>query len=231
VDALLTRLEAPALHVVHAAWEAAKAGEMNEGRRRQVEVARLTRAAETTKRLLAQVGEPNPENSEAIKELVKTWNGQLKERDRLQSMATAEPSLITQFTTERWAKLLGTFHDLRALWDAPTTAMIERKQLIRTMIEAVIVEERTDEHFTVRILWVDGAPDSVIEVKRFGYYLRLIAQWAAEGLTLSQIARKLNEMGLRTRLGREWSPDTLSKIVRNAGIHVVDGRHRPAVRC
>ena len=86
------------------------------------------------------------------------------------------------------------------------------------MIEAVIVEERTDEHFVVRIVWVDGIPDTVVEVKRFAYYRRLIVQWVEERLTLPQIATLLNDLGLRTSLGNEWSRDTLYRVVQNAGV-------------
>ena len=93
-----------------------------------------------------------------------------------------------------------------------------------------MLEERFNEYFLVRIIWTDAAPDDVTRVKRFAYYRELIAQWAAEGLRLPQIAKKLNEMGLRTRLGREWSRDTLYRVVANAGIEVTRARRRPANR-
>ena len=225
MDALVARLQEPALRVVQAAWEAAKAGERSEGRRRQLELQRAKLAADDARRRAYSV---DPENHLAKAEYDKDWHMHLANIQRLENLGTVEPSLITRFTKEKFAELQRLFGDLRALWNAPTTAMIERKQLIRTMIEAVVVEERTTEHFIVRLVWADPAPDTVIEVKRFAYYRRLIVEGVDEGLTLQQIATRLNDMSLRTRLGRQWSRDTLYRVVKNAGVHDKVARCRRA---
>jgi hypothetical protein len=214
VDAMFARLEVPAIRAIEEAWEAARTSQLSEERRRQIEIQRATLAVDDAKRRALGV---SPANRDVLDEYEALWQQAKDTLHRLQVMITAEPSQVRKFTKEKWSKLLSLFEDLPALWNNSRTPVHERKQLIRTMIEAVVVEERTEEHITARVVWVDGAPDTVIEIKRVAYSRRLIMQWASEGLARSEIAARLRHLGLRTLQGREWSRETVWKVIRNAG--------------
>jgi hypothetical protein len=96
--------------------------------------------------------------------------------------------------------------DIPALWTAPTTTAADRKEIIRQVVERVVVEvQGASERVRVRIDWVGGS-------RTEGEVLRPIAQLAdlsysaevcervqaltAEGLSVRAIARCLGDCTL-----------------------------------
>ena len=101
----------------------------------------------------------DPENRLVARGLEKEWE------DRLRDLTAAENQLrqreqyqalrITPEETQR-LRVLGV--DLRQVWTAPTTTDRDRKELLRTLLEEVIVSvAKAPPHAQVRLRWKGGA--------------------------------------------------------------------------
>jgi len=94
---------------------------------------------------------------------------------------------------------------LDSLLDAPTTAPRDRKELMRILIERVVVEERTKERIVLRIVWRDGTPDDVHTVLLWGYAHRVAAEMAAQGVIPEKIAQRLRKENVTTKARTSWT--------------------------
>ena len=113
------------------------------------------------------------------------------------------------FTEEKFDEVLTLCGDIGAIWSAETTTDRDRKEIVRTIISDVVLEERTPEEFKVRVRWADGAPDEQLSVKRNAYAYRIIDELAAQGLDAEAIAERLNDMGLRTLKDNAWTKTSI----------------------
>ncbi len=95
------------------------------------------------------------------------------------------------------------------LFYAGTTAHRDRKEIIRSMVERVVVSAKTTETISARITWADGSEVTAIEVPLMRYAHRWIAEMAGEGLANAEIAERLNNLGLKTSRGKSWSTATV----------------------
>src|SRR5271168_3954199 len=101
----------------------------------------------------------DPDNRLVARGLEREWEQRLAElqaaNDELARRLEQRPRLLGQAERER---LLVLGADLAAVWDAPTTTARDRKELLRTLIEEVILSVDRDEkvaHLTLR--WKGGA--------------------------------------------------------------------------
>ncbi len=223
VAAIFARLQVPTLRATEAAWEEARAGEQSEDRRRQIEVQRATLAVDDAKRRALGV---SPSNRTVLNKYEALWEQAERHLQRLQAIVASETSPALRFTKDAWEELLGLRDELATLWNAPTTTVTDQKELIRTMVDMVIVEERTAEHVQARIVWADNEPDTRLDIKRPAYCHRLILEWTLQGVEAAEIAAKLNALGLRTFQGREWSKETVQKVIRNARTKTQPGEEK-----
>src|SRR5207253_29873 len=104
--------------------------------------------------------------------------------------------------------------DLRSIFNAGSSSSEDRKELLRTVVKAVIVEERAPEAIRARIVWADGGADARIDARLSRYAYPFIREWAANGVTSREIARRLNEMNLATRTLRPWSREAVDSVLR-----------------
>jgi len=179
VEAVLARLRPPRLQVVRDAWRQARLDAAGEARRSQVERRRAEQAVDDARFRLLNV---NPANRLVAEEYESALEEAKRNLQRHEAGAATEPSEVEKFTEAHWQELLSLCQDLGALWGAPTTTDRDRKQLIRTVVQAVIVEKRTREMIRARIVWVDGEADTVVEIKLAPYAHRIMAQLDARGL-------------------------------------------------
>jgi DNA invertase Pin-like site-specific DNA recombinase/DNA-binding transcriptional regulator YdaS (Cro superfamily) len=100
-----------------------------------------------------------PENRLVARGLEKEWE------DRLRDLATAENELhqreqhhVCRLTPEETQRLRSLGVDLRQVWVASTTTDRDRKELLRTLLEEVIVSVAgTPPHAMLRMRWKGGA--------------------------------------------------------------------------
>lgn len=97
----------------------------------------------------------------------------------------------------------------------PTTTVHDKKELIRTLVKAVVMETLPhDQLRRGRIVWQDGAEDTPFQLSTRESVRNRIIQRAAEGLPLPRIAERLNREGLRTLQGSAWSSETVWKRIK-----------------
>src|SRR4029077_13718277 len=119
-----------------------------------------------------------------------------------------------QLTQAERARVTALASDLPALWQGPTTTPADRKEVIRCLIERVVVDVRqASEYVGVAIHWQGGFVSRHEVVRPVRTYAQLrdgaqllerIVQLRGEGHRATGIAERLNQEGLRSpkRRGR-----------------------------
>jgi DNA invertase Pin-like site-specific DNA recombinase len=190
--------------------------------RQQVEQARYE--AERAERQYQAV---EPENRLVARTLEGRWEEALREQRRLQEeydrfLRQQPPELSA---AER-ARVRALAEDIPALWDAPSTTAADRKEVLRCLVERVVVAvTRTSERVGVTIHWQGGAV-SQHEASRTVQTYEQLHDYAAllerlqvlrgEGWTAAQMAERLNGEGFgsprrRGRFSREMVRQLLSR--------------------
>jgi len=190
--------------------------------RLQVERARYE--AQRAERRYRQV---EPEHRLVARGLERDWE------QALQALAEAETELArreltrprTLTDTER-AQLLSLGADLARVWSAPTTTDRDRKQLVRCLIEEVLVDVAAEERrATLTIRWRGGATSELaIELPRYQPKIRTDEDTVAllERLAVhyddSTIAGILNRQGRLSATGEPFSAQIVGGVRRYRGI-------------
>jgi hypothetical protein len=180
---------------------------------------RLERATYEAERAERQYQAVEPENRLVARSLERQWEEALRRRRDLgEEYDRFLKELPPQLSEGQRARILALSGDLPALWDAPETTAADRKEIIRLVVERVVVHVRADsERAEVVISWRGGAitrHEIVRPVARYeslGGYARLmdrIIELRQEGRTIKQIAAELNSEGYRTPRSRKGYTST-----------------------
>jgi hypothetical protein len=168
----------------------------------RLEVERTRYEAERAERQYKAV---DPENRLVARGLEKEWETQL------QNLAKAEaelfrreqqrPRLLSEADKKR-VNTLGS--DLRLVWTAPTTSDRDRKELLRTLLEEVILKvERKESHADLTLCWRGGMTTKLdLPMKRY----------QAQGPTTDE-----DTMSLLRRLAAHYPDDTIAGILNRQG--------------
>jgi hypothetical protein len=202
---VLAALEPAALELSLAA-----AGDLQQERERlqQHRQHQLERATYEAERARRQYDATEPENRLVARELERRWEEALKEQKRLDEEYTRfrrdQPAGLSAEEREQIRALAG---ELPALWHAPGTTAADRQRVVRLLVEQVEVTVRGEsECVDVVIRWAGEqvtGHDVVRPVQRYEQlagYKRLrerIDQLRQAGLTLAEVAGRLNQEGFR----------------------------------
>lgn len=129
------------------------------------------RARYAAERARRQFDACEPDNRLVARNLERAWEARLIEAQRADADLDAQRrQRPAPLTADEFAWLDGVGADLRAVFDAPTTTQRERKQLLRTLIDAVeLTTDRDAGHVGVRIRWQGGAhTDLQLPLRRQG---------------------------------------------------------------
>jgi hypothetical protein len=196
---------------------------------------RLERAAYEVDRAGRHYRLTEPENRLVGRQLAKDWEGTLATEQKLKEdyrrfiheqprpLSEAEPQSI---------RLLS--EDIPALWQAASTTNQDRKEIVRQVIERIIIDaEDKTERVRVRIEWAGGTTTEsimirpVAKLKHLSYYPKLcerVRSLAARGMSAAAIARALNEEGYRPPKRREgFDRQSAQDLIHRLGL----GRRRP----
>ncbi len=189
---------------------------------------RLERAAYEAERAGRQYRLAEPENRLVVRQLEREWEERLAAQQALEEdyhrFLRDQPRLLSD--SERAAiRQLAT--DIPALWDAPTTTVAERKEIIRQVVARVVVDAQgSSEHVAVTIAWVGGTQTDgvlirpVARLEQLSYYPQLcerVRTLVQEGLGAAAIAQHLNREGYRPpkrreQFGRQGVLDLLQRL-------------------
>jgi DNA invertase Pin-like site-specific DNA recombinase len=162
----------------------------------------------------------DPENRLVARTLERDWEAMLAEVERLERESAARPTLSTRLVdpAER-ARILALAQDLPALWQAPTTTQVERKQLLGFLIKDVCLT-RTETTIELAIRWRTEActvlniarPKRSCDARRTDptvlARLRALAAIASDG----QIAQILDQEGFRSGTGRPFTTNIVKQL-------------------
>jgi DNA invertase Pin-like site-specific DNA recombinase len=205
--AVVERLRPHALDELEAALEQAEGDARSEARRQRDACYRLRREIDDLELRLSRVDPKHWTVARRYEEQLHEKNLQLRRLDEQQ----VEVPAAKQFTEVSLGRLRVVCANVDGLLAAPTTEPHDRKELVRVMIDRVIVELRTRERVVLRIVWNDGAADTVREVLLFPYAHRMIQELSAQGVEPADIATELNAKGVVTKYQTPWTAQNVRR--------------------
>jgi hypothetical protein len=139
-----------------------------------------------------------------------------------------QPSIVSN---DELARIRALSRDIPALWNAPGTSAADRKEIIRLLVERVVVlVEPNSQEAQTTIHWRGGPKTHHTIVRPVANYDQLreydelvnnLTQWRREGYSARQIAIKLSTAGFRSP--RKQGPYTREQVerllVRNGMTH------------
>jgi DNA invertase Pin-like site-specific DNA recombinase len=202
---------------------------------------RLERAAYEADRARRCYHLAEPENRLVVRQLEKEWESALAHQQNLREeharFTRTSPRTLTAAERHTITALAS---DLDGLWHAPTTTINDRKEIVRAIVDKVIVTVfGTSERVQASIVWAGGATtcDELVRpvqrLDQLSYYPALIGRirdLAAQGIGASGIADRLAAEGYRPAKGGDRiTATTVRDLMRRLGcsagrVH----RHRPA---
>lgn len=175
---------------------------------------RLERTAYEAERAGRHYRLVEPENRLVGRQLAKEWEEKLAAEQRLKEdyrrFSHEQPRPLSKAERKAIRRLS---EDIPALWEARSTTDKDRKEIVRQVIERIVIDaEGTSERVHTRIEWAGGTATEGIMIRPVGkmehlsYYPKLcerVRSLRAQGMGASQIARRLNEEGYRPPKRRE----------------------------
>jgi hypothetical protein len=162
--------------------------------------------------------------------LEREWEEKLAAQQRLEEehhrVRQQQPRALSAAEREAIRRLAA---DIPALWAAPTTTDADRKEIIRQVVDRVVVDVAgRSERARVTIAWTGGARATATltrpvmrweQMSQYAEVGELARRLVAAGLTAGQIAERLNAAGYRTpkRLQRFTAPLVLA-LLRRLGV-------------
>jgi DNA invertase Pin-like site-specific DNA recombinase len=190
----------------------------------------LERARYEVERARRQYDAVEPENRLVARTLEQGWEEALCRQRHLEEdydrFAREQPAEVTE---AEQAQILALSTDLPALWQAPGTMPIDRKEIVRCVVERVVVAVRRDSEIVgVTIHWKGGSTTQhqavrpVRQYRQMENYPQLLArlvQLRQQGYTAAAIAKQLNQEGYRTPKTREkYRPLLVRKLLSRQGL-------------
>jgi len=172
----------------------------------------------------------DPENRLVARSLEQRWEETLRAerqvRDDYDRFLREQPP---QLSSEERARIAALSSDLTALWHAPGTTYQDRKEIIRHLVEKVVVHvENNSEYVDVTIHWQGGFTSHHEVVRPVRSYDQLrdldklmdrMATLLGESQGVAQIADTLNREGFIPPKRRgEFSPDLVRQLLSRRGL-------------
>ncbi len=187
----------------------------------------LERARYEADRIQRQYNAVEPENRLVAGELEKRWNVALQQVTELEARQQDVEVQAVTITEAQKNKLIEMGNDLPNLWDDARTSLELKKQILRTVIQEIVinpVEEPAEYHLQVH--WAGGVhtelrvPRNKSGMNRFSADDKLIELVAelAKVCDDENIATVLNRLGYRTGQGNAWRVSRVNGFRHTHGI-------------
>jgi DNA invertase Pin-like site-specific DNA recombinase len=194
----------------------------------------LERARYEAERAQRQYRAVEPENRLVARTLERAWEEALQAEARLQEdhdrFVRSGPQALNAGTK---AQVEALAENIPALWQAPTTSAADRKEVVRCLIERVVVGVRQDsERVAVTIHWQGGFTTAHVVKRAVSRYEHLedfarlrerILELRRQGQPAALIAATLNREGYRSpKARREFTKELVGKLLSRQGL--ADGK-------
>jgi DNA invertase Pin-like site-specific DNA recombinase len=225
LDAVFTALEPAALRAT--AHALAQAEAEHEQRLRAFETA-VERAQYDADRARRQFDAVEPENRLVARDLESEWEARLAEVARAeQALAEQRARRPLALTDEEAAWLERAGADLRAVFEADSTATAERKQLLRTVLSEVTVTVDSDTKEARLEIRFDGGAclQRTVPPPRPGWHIPAtdedtveLVRRLARHYNDTEIARILSRQGRETAKGLRFTRERVNALRQSRGI-------------
>jgi DNA invertase Pin-like site-specific DNA recombinase len=181
-----------------------------------------------------QYNRVDPDNRLIAAELERRWERALRELRQAEEALTtrrATKSKSAMLTPEEQNEFLALGPHLPELWQRPDVSRADKKQLLRTLIDKVVLHRITRDRIAVRIVWC-GGEISELEVEPRVHALHAltrgtemqarILELARQGFDDAEIANTLTQEGHRSPR-RNYVPVRTVQIVRQRHRVLQDG--------
>jgi hypothetical protein len=198
---------------------------------------RLERGRQDTDRAARQYHAVEPENRLVARTLERQWEEALsalraleEEYDRFRQEQPLRLSAAERARIEALA------HDLPAVWQSPQTSVTDKRQVMRLLVEQVVVwAPASSQQVKVHVHWAGGTVTehqvrrpvrSWSQISDGAALLERVRQGRAAGRTSRQIAEELNAAGYRTPRGRLFTADNVRHLGQRLGRPRGKGRRK-----
>lgn len=183
-----------------------------------------------TARAFEQYNEVDPRNRLVAAELERRWNGKLEELERTRASLAETDSHRRPVSAEERNALMAFGERFADAWNHPGCPIELEKQIVRSVIEEVLVNEDPPGKLAFIVHWKGGSHTAFEMVKASPKTVSRTAEADIEVIRKmaarygdDAIARVLNKLGRQTGKGRPWSQVSVKTARRNHGI---EGRLR-----
>jgi hypothetical protein len=199
---------------------------------------RRERAAYEVERAARQYYTVEPEHRLVARTLEHAWKGKLaaqqQPEEEYHRFIQQKPRLLSEAEREAIRRLAT---DIPALWAAPTTTAADRKEIIRQVVERVIVDvQGSSERVKVRIKWIGGGHTEAVVLRPVGKLSELstypqicqqVQVLTEAGWAATAIPQALSDAGYcSTRTTASFGVQTIRKLQRQLAMRAP----RPGVR-
>ena len=189
------------------------------GRRPLFHLQRLERASQEVQRAERQYQAVEPENRLVARTLEQRWEETLRtQRAHQEDYDRFLQEQPRQLHKDERARIVALASDIPTLWHSSGTTAAERKEIVRLLVERVVVHVRADsERTSVEIAWRGGLTTthkvvrSVARFENLSDYpklLKRIRQLRKDSFTIAQVATQLNKEGYQTPRSRKGYTST-----------------------
>lgn len=170
----------------------------------------------------------DPENRLVAAELERRWEQALQALCRAEGEAQAPEPTIEPLTTELRQQLDEVRPTLRQMWDEGALSNIRKKELLRTLIDKVVLQRPGGDRCEVRIVWKGGDwTTAVLELPVVTYagmasgekLVCEVLQRARDGQSDEQIAAEMTAAGYHAPLKKCLSVDSVVRIRHQHGVY------------
>jgi hypothetical protein len=196
---------------------------------------RLERADQEAARASRQYHAVEPENRLVARTLERTWEEALLARHALEEeyhrFQQAQP---VRLSVEERLLITTLARDLPALWGSPRTSAAEKRQVLRLLLERVVVwAPASSQEVKVRLEWTGGVMTedrvrrpvhSWEQMAEAPELRRRVQAWQADGWTSGRMAEELNRAGYRTPRGHEFSAEGVRQLLSRYGRRQAEAR-------
>jgi DNA invertase Pin-like site-specific DNA recombinase len=191
---------------------------------------RLERGSYEVERAARQYHLVEPENRLVARTLEREWEVKLAARQQLEEeyhrFVRQQPRVLS---SEERAAIRQLAADIPSLWEASTTTAADRKEIIRQVVERVVVDvQGKSERVRVSIHWVGGGQTEgeairpVARVSDLSYYPELcerVRALTSQGLSAKVIAARLAEEGYHpAREGEHFGVQVINELEQRLGL-------------
>jgi len=189
---------------------------------------RLERAAQDADRVFRQYNAVEPEDRLVARTLERAWEAALAaQRDLEEQYHRFQQERPVQLSAAERAEIEALARDLPALWQAPTTTVVQKRQVVRMLLQRVVVwAPSSSQEVGVQLHWTGGTmTEHQIRrgVQRWEQMTDVAAVWErlasgrAAGWTSRQMAEALNAAGHRTPHGRPFTAESVRQLLARGG--------------